>query len=56
VKGAFTRPRALKALRWVAARRTNPNADFNDFGNVTLESVLGSFGDEDPKELSDSNK
>jgi hypothetical protein len=56
VKGAFTRPRALKALRWIEARRTNPNADFNDFGNVTLESVLGSFGDEDPKELSDSNK
>jgi hypothetical protein len=56
VKGAFTRPRALKALRWVEARRTNPNADFNDFGNVTLEAVLGSMGDDDPKELSAASK
>lgn len=56
VNGGFTRPRALKALRWVEARRTNPNADFNDFGKVTLDSVLESFDDEDPKGLLDESK
>jgi hypothetical protein len=56
VKGGFTRPRALKALRWVEARRTDPNADFNDFGKVTLDDVLGSVGDDDPKGLSDENR
>jgi len=56
VKGAFTRPRALKALRWIDARRTNPNADFNDFGKVTLDAVMESFSDEDPKEVSAENK
>ena len=55
VKGAFVRPRALKALRWIEARRTNPNADFNDFGNVTLDEVLDADGD-DPKGLLDESK
>ena len=56
VQGAFTRPRALKALRWVEARRTDANADFNDFGKVTLDAVLESLGDDDPKGLSDESK
>jgi hypothetical protein len=50
ISNNFNRPRVIKAVIWISAKRTNPNAKLEEFDKLTLaEATRLIVGEPDPK-------
>lgn len=51
MEGGMMSARVIKTLHWINARRTDPNADFANFGSMKVGEAVDKLGDAaDPKE------
>lgn len=45
----FGRPKVIKAVLWINALRSNPDAKIEDIAALTLDQATAMFAGEDPK-------